>query len=238
MPLIPYPNVPLIAGVPSLPRLATGSQIVRLGIGILSSIIWQAVQADNTWGIFDKSGKALGISNDSGLIASVIQLSSSYQSTVSFAYGKEVRVSDFPIERGSFASFNKVESPAQVTVPLSLSGNDADRNQFLQSIDAATKSTELYDCATPDSIYIDYSITGYNYERAATSGANLLLVNITLQEVRSVSAAFSVSQRKIKQDAAKNPSAEPTIDSGRVQSQNPTDTQSQVIKTKTPWETS
>ena len=55
---------------------------------------------DTQWGIFDQSG-------DPVITADTI---------VEVGYRREYRISDFPVEEGSFASYNKVQTPYDVRV--------------------------------------------------------------------------------------------------------------------------
>ena len=141
-------------------------------------------------------------------------------STNAVEYSKETRVSDFPIEQGGFASYNKVEAPAAPTVTLCLTGSEKNRRTFLDAIDAACKSTDLYSVVTPEVTYIDYSVERYNYQRRNSKGATLLLVEITLKEIRQVSAAYSISD-KGQVDAPQDAGAAPQVDNGKVQAQTP-----------------
>jgi hypothetical protein len=212
MPTIPFPSVPLVAGVPTVVRSAT-STISNPTLSLISGAIWQAVQTESQWGIFDSNGNALvdtGLSGASGIILSSIGMQP-ILSTVGVQYGKETRVSDFPIEQGSFATYNKVELPAEPTVTLSFDGTEDKRANFLNVLDAACKSTGLYSVVTPEVKYINYTITRYSYQRYASHGATLLIVDIALKEVRQVTPKFTSTQN------AKSDNAKPSSNNGIVQ---------------------
>ena len=110
----------------------------------------------STWGIFDSSGDSLFQALNISLISSSTRLS-----TASLEYHKEARVSDFPVEEGSFASYNKVEMPSAPIVVLCLSGSASDRQSFLNKIEAAVQSTGLYSVVTPEVTYINHTIERY-----------------------------------------------------------------------------
>jgi len=212
MPTIPFPRVPMVAGVPIIPRnsLSTVSNPV---VSLLTGAIWQAVQTDGQWGIFDSDGKSLvdtGLSGASGIVLSSLGMQP-ILSTVGVQYGKETRVSDFPVEQGSFASYNKVETPAEPTVTMSFDGSEDKRANFLNVLDAACKSTALYSVVTPEVKYIGYTITRYSYQRYASHGATLLIVDIALREIRQVSAKFTSTEN------AKSDNAKPAASNGIVQ---------------------
>lgn len=222
MPLIPYPNVPNVPGVPALPRLATITPFVAAGQGLLQGLIWRLFQVQTQWGIFDSSGQPLGDpSKFTGLIGAALDSAGlgTTMSTGGVDYSKETRVSDFPVEQGSFASYNKVELPASPLVTLCLTGSENDRRSFLDAIDQATKSTDLYSVVTPEVTYIDYTIERYNYQRRANRGATLLIVELSLKEVRQVSSLLAVSSGLI--NAPKDAGSTPKVDAGKVQAQTP-----------------
>ena len=211
MALIPFPNVPNSPGVPLIPRSPNFPPLAGIGLGVLEGIIWRSFQINSRWGIFDSQGRALG--NPQNLILESIGIGSTL-STASVEFAKETRVSDFPLEKGGFASYNKVELPAEPIVTLNISGSDSARQAFLNDIDKACKSTDLYDVVTPEITYKGYSIERYNYQRKSERGCTLLRVEIGLKEVREVSA-------KLTKAAPKQPSAQPQVDNGKVQAQQP-----------------
>ena len=223
MPLIPFPSVPKLPGVPALPRSAKFPPIVRAGLGLLQGMLWRIFQVQTRWGIWDSKGKPLGDpSKFTGLIGNALEAAGlgSTLSTGSVDYSKETRVSDFPLERGSFASYNKVEQPANPSVTLCLTGSEKNRRTFLEAIDKATKSTDLYSVVTPEVTYVNYSVERYSYSRRSSKGATLLIVDISLREIRQVSAQYTQSN-KGQVDQPKEASATPQADNGKVQPKTP-----------------
>jgi hypothetical protein len=219
MPRIPFPNVPQLPGVPALPRSPNFPTVARAGLGLLQGLLWRIYQVQTRWGIFDVAGNPLGNPAQFGPVADVAGVSATL-STAAVDYSKETRVSDFPLERGSFASYNKVETAAAPTVTLAFTGSEADRRSFLDAIDEACKSVELYSVVTPEVTYINYSIERYNYQRRNAKGATLLIVEISLKEIRQVSALYSQSNKGQVQ-APKDVTATPQADNGKVQAQTP-----------------
>ncbi len=223
MALIPFPNVADSPGVPPLPRSKALPAVAQIAVSLIQGIVYRAFQVQNRWGVYDSKGKPLGDpSQFTGLTGGAIQalgLGGTY-STNSIDFSKETRVSDFPIERGGFVQYNKVEMPANPLVVLCLDSNESGRRQFLEAIDKATLSTDLYSVVTPEVTYINYTIERYNYSRRSDRGATLLMVELTLKEIRQVSALFTVSNRG-QVVAPKNPAATPKADNGKVQAKTP-----------------
>ena len=204
MPTIIYPNVPMVSGVPVINRTTVAPAVTPV-LTILSSALWQAIDTNPQWGIYDSNGKPLtdtGLSGASGVVLSAMGLQP-ILSTVGVDYSKEVRISDFPIEQGSFASYNKVELPAEPLVTMSYDGSIEKRTAFLNALDTATKSTGLYSVVTPEVKYINYSISRYSYSRYANKGLTLIIVNIWLKEIRQVTPQFA-STKNAKSDNAKS----------------------------------
>lgn len=223
MPNIPFPNVPQSPGVPAIPRSPNFPTAVRAGIGLATSAILGIIDSKPRWGVFDSSGQPLGdpsiFTGIIGGIVSGVGLGSTI-STNSVDYSKETRVSDFPIERGSFASYNKAEMPAEPVVTLCLSGTESNRREFLNAIDAACKSTDLYSVITPEVSYIEHSIERYRYERRNSKGAALIMVEISLREIRQVNALYTqVASKQI--DQPQDPGATSQTDNGNVQATTP-----------------
>jgi hypothetical protein len=151
-------------------------------------------------------------------------------SVSSVDYRREGRVSDFPLETGSFATYNKVQLPANPVVVLALDASTNDRSFFLNTLDAATTSTQTFSVVTPEVTYVGYTIDRMNYKRTAIRGANLLIVELSLQEVREVSAAYSTQEINSPQDAG----ATPPESGGRVQPATPATSTLQSIGNQFP----
>lgn len=220
MPLIPFPDVPRVPGVPPLPRSAALPPEVRAALGIAQGALWRVFETQTQWGIFDSKGKALGDPSKFATVpASLLQAAGigATLSTGAVQYSKETKVSDFPIEKGSFADFNKVEIAASPVVTLCFAGSIDERKTFLNSIDAACKSTGLYSVVTPEVIYIEYSIERYDYERRNSNGASLLIVSIGLKEIRQVSAKYATTAIV----SAKDVGAVSSVSGGKVQAATP-----------------
>lgn len=229
---IPYPNVPAYPGVPQLVRpvqeAIAEQPLVAISLGTIESLLGSAFQQAPRWGIFDSEGEQLGLnvvgratalqSIGNTLLDQLTGNSTPVLSTVGFDFLKEMRVSDFPVEQGGFASYNKVELPGTVTCSLAFAGTESDRTAFLAALDAAEKSTGLYSVVTPEVTYVNYTIERYRYSRRAFKGATLLLVDVALKEVRQVSAAYTTVSPIV---SPQNTSATPQVNSGMTQPQAP-----------------
>lgn len=225
---IPYPNVPPYPGVPQLVRSPESAvaavPVLAIGLGTLENILLSVLQQGDRWGIFTASGAQFGVTDNGKLtgkqiIAAIFTQPGPVLSTYSFDFAKETRISDFPLEKGSFASYNKVEQPANPVIVLSLDGSQSDRTHFLNLLTAATLSTDLFSVVTPEVTYVNYSIERFSYHRSAAQGAKLLTINVVLKEIRQVSASFTQVASPI--NAPQNAGATPPVNSGQVQAPTP-----------------
>ena len=171
---IPYtaPSIPLVPGVPSLAAVATG-----LGAGPALAIADQlglgALFGGLSWGIFDDGGNPV-LTGD--CVAEV-------------GYRSESRISDYPVEQGGFASYNKVQLPIVGLVSFMVGGADRDRAAFLKTAQGLQTSLDLYSIVMPEITYPSVNVTGINYRRTSRQGATLLRVEVMFEEVRVTAQA-------------------------------------------------
>jgi len=162
-----------IPNVPKLPRNVGGALIKFGGAALINAVF------GNYWGIFGQNGIPLLLSDN----------------VTSVRHQNTSQVSNAPVERGSFASYNKVGDPFTVTVQMSKgSGGVFARGAFLGLLDTLANSTDLFLVITPEAVYPNMAITGYDYAREASDGARLLKVNIHLAEVRQVEVGAHAAQ--------------------------------------------
>jgi hypothetical protein len=133
-------------------------------------------------------------------------------SIVAVDYKKDWHISDYPIESGSFESYNKVRLPYEARVTMTKGGTEEDRTTFLSTLEQIAASRDLYDVVTPEYTYASANITHFDLnQRRADTGVSLLTVTIWLQEVRiEASSEFTNTSE---------PSAVDQVNVGVVQAQ-------------------
>lgn len=167
MPNIPYPNVPKLPGVPALAR-SNNAQFVGAALTILGEILPLGLFGTK-WGIVDKSGSAVIVPD----------------SFVDFEFREERKIPNYPIEQGSFQSYNKVALPFDCRVTVSCSGNGKMSKQaFLTAVQALLNSLDLVSVVTPNVTYNNCNLVHVDYRREARQGATLILAQLWFQEVR------------------------------------------------------
>jgi hypothetical protein len=215
---IPFPDVPDYPGVPALNRVTNSaiasSPVLSIALGSVQNILLGALQQPSQWGIFDEFGDQFGVAPDSqstlqaitgALLTQLVGGVPTVLSTYDFEYRRETRISDYIIEEGSFASYNKVMLPANPVVTLILQGSQGDGTYLLNALESACASTDLYSVVTPEYVYANYSIERFTYARKATRGVTLYIVEVSLKEIRQTTSAFSNSPIVAPQNAAATP---------------------------------
>lgn len=217
--MVMFPKVPDVPGVPPVARNATntlsGSPSVVGVIGSQSGDFQQMkedgpgvsnVSDAPKWGLFDKNNK-LAITPDSFL---------------GLDRAKDFRVSDYPIEAGGFESYNKVEMPFIGKIKYGKGGTEAERTKFLDEIDKAVKSLDLYTLVTPEKSYSNINVTHWDDRRTVTNGVTMLSPEVWVEEIRNtVTATFSNTQQ---------PEGADPVNNGGVQPQSPTPSQSATLE--------
>jgi hypothetical protein len=203
------PDVPQQSGVPAVFRNPRAIQTI-FAIRLLEADVGTILRSFGPpeWGVF----------NDGGTPALIPD------SIVAVDIRREWRLSDYPVERGGFQSFNKVQLPGDARVRMSVSGA-AVRAPFLDQLDRIAASLDFYTVVTPDAIYPSVNITHYDYRREQRSGASLLQVDLWLQEVR-VTAQTEFTNTKSPEGAANQAG-------GNVQGVDPTPAQAAAVTSPT-----
>lgn len=131
----------------------------------------------DTWAIVNEDGVSIA---DFGSIISV-----------EAQYGGQV-VSE-PVERGSFATYNKTSEPISVYTTAARAGASDELQAVLDALAEVKASTDLYRIITPEQEYTSLSLESYNYKRVREDGANVLIIEMLWIEVKQVETHYTTS---------------------------------------------
>ena len=197
-----FPNVPNLPGVPAIPRAAGGSVAAQAFIGLAASALVSLGESffSPVWDIVDGNGVSLV----------------KFDSMVNLSYNHEHKITDAPVELGQFASFNRVNTPAETKIKLTKSGSDAERYAFLTTLANAAGSTTLYTILMREgNVGMSYNLTTVSFVRSAESGISLISAILTFRQVMVTSVAYSTTQN------AQNPASASPASSGNAQVSTP-----------------
>lgn len=154
----------------------SASLLALAGSEIISSLLWTAAQSPPAWGVFDQNNNQVIFPD----------------SVLEFAYRRRYHVSDFPVQAGSFASYNKVIQPFEIQLRLSKSGTSADRAVFLNSLEQLCASIALYTVVTLDGTYGNCNPDRFEVTRKGANGAFWLTeVDLYFIQIIQVAAQYT-----------------------------------------------
>lgn len=208
-----FPDVPPFPGVPPINR-APGSGLVpsiqRMTSDAPSIAGSSGAQAQSQWGIYESDG-----------VTPVITGGQLVDAVLDVDYDAERDIPDYPIEQGSFESYNKVARPREMVVTVAEGGSKSERTRLLAKVETLLSSTSLYSVVQPERKYSSMNVIRVRYGRR--NGPQLLELELFMKEVRlSAGVAFSNTQNPNDADAANQ---------GNVAQQTPTTAQAAQITT-------
>lgn len=196
-------NVPRVPGVPSV-LFAPGVAQVLNFLTADAVDLFTGAPLQQPWGIYSGGSPVILADN-----------------VVRFDYRQQWAISDFPVEKGAFQSYDKVQIPFDARFQFSAGGSEANKQAFIASIQAVAGDLNLYDVVTPDAIYPSVSITHWSYGQSANNGVGLIVVDIWTLEVRE-----TVNDM---QSATQSPTSASQVNGGTVQPVTATPTQNAAL---------
>jgi hypothetical protein len=100
-------------------------------------------------------------------------------------YEFKTKISTYPIENGSFTSYNKVQEPRIIKIKLAVGGSQRIQT-LIRQLETITTSVDIYDVLVPENTYQNFNIQSVHYTRTSDQGKNLLIVTLDMMEVRQI----------------------------------------------------
>lgn len=170
-----------MASIPGVPNLlnkpATAIPLTLLGNAI--NALWNFLFPGPQWGIFTTGTDQPAVTVDS---------------VVSLDISADAAVSDYPIQTGSFTTYNKVRQPDVFRVELARDDSVQARAEFIAWLDANTTATSTFDVVVPERVWPNATLVSYRIGRRATSGAARILADCIFQQIRELPATYSSSE--------------------------------------------
>ena len=107
-----------------------------------------------------------------------------FDSFVSIEYKQEWAISDYPIERGGFESYNKVQVPFNIRARFASGGTEENRAALLQSVARIAGDLKKYTIVTPEAIYQSCNVQHYDYRRTSSNGVGMIVIDLWLLQIR------------------------------------------------------
>lgn len=147
-------------------------------LAILEGVAIQYLYPVPVWGVFNSSGKKI----------------CEYDTVTAMTFKGSAKVTNAPVQDGSFVSYNKVVDPFITTIRLTKGGKSADVGAFIKALEAAKDTTDLYSVYTPEKNYTGVNIVDVSYSRTAAAGKSMVSVDLVLQEIRTAYATYTTTQ--------------------------------------------
>ncbi|MEN4918188.1 hypothetical protein ABE485_05915 [Achromobacter spanius] len=204
MPFIPFPDAPAVPGVPAIFRETTIPSVSapgRFELGAIPELIFGPPR----WGLYGEDGRQALV----------------FETFLGISFKQGGQVSTVTGEKDRILTSDKVDLPYEATIKLAHSGDKTSRAAMLSELERIVRGTDLYDVATPEFTYPSVNPVKYSYERGEKNGASLLVVELTLLQVRRKPATESSDTKEpsgaTKQSNGQAQASTMKPDSGRAQ---------------------
>jgi hypothetical protein len=203
--------------IPGLPALPGDVVVDELELLVGDALAFLGFSSGPQWGLF--LGGEVAVTADN---------------VASFEFRQDMRLSNFPVEEGSFATYNKVQLPYDVRLQFSTGGSAADRQALIDSVDAVIASVDLFDAVTPEKVYESINPTHQSIRRTSRNGVGMVVIDVYCEEVRVTAAQqFASSQSgtgsQLGVKDPQSPSASPQVSNGTAQPQGLTSAQAALF---------
>ena len=170
-----------MAGIPGFPVLKSG-KIPAPITSVLSSALgslWSALFPGDKWGIFEP-----GKEDGPVMVDSIVEM----------GINGSAETSSYPIESGSFTSYNKVRNPSMLMLRVTKEGRASTRSYITDWLQENLNLPTQWDIVMPEKRYSGYTLVEYRILRGASSGAGMIVADLMMQEVRETQVVYSNSK--------------------------------------------
>lgn len=124
----------------------------------------------------------------------------------------ESQVSDYPVEDGAFAAYNKVKRPGSFDFVLVKTGSDLSRATWLEAIRQQIDVNPLarYNVITPQGIWQSYTITRMSHQTRQDRGSNMLYLELQFSEIPQIETPSFMGENTV------DPTSGAMVDQGRI----------------------
>ena len=159
-----------------------------------------------------------------------------FQSMLEISVNEDSSLPSEPIEQSSFATYNRIIEPLDVKVRLGIQGYPSKLQSVIDRLSEMRKGVEKVTLITPSASYENLMLQGFDYRKDNHSGHNVLLVDLTLKEVREVPTFVTTSSvtepepPAVSADSAADGSCASAEDVGETQTYSPSSSESSTAE--------
>lgn len=121
-----------------------------------------------------------------------------FDSFFGFGYNKANNIVQYPIEQGTFSTYNKQVNPFTLSVTLIKSGLSlpTQKKIFIKKVNEYAEQSKFVDVVTPSGTYLNCTISGVQFQNMPDDGADLIEVKLTISEVRQLPSETVTAVKK------------------------------------------
>lgn len=134
-----------------------------------------------------------------------------FQSFVNLDVTSENPVTRAAVEQGGFVDYNKVTSPTEIGLMLSIQGEPAHLQEVIDQIDELCNGTSLVNIVTPYYEFKNYAMEKYQYSQDNTTGVSVLYFNFSFVQVKQVSTQYTNANLSVQQKRGQQQTTETSI---------------------------
>ena len=122
----------------------------------------------------------------------------SFDCFFAFGYNNQNNVAQYPIEEGSFATYNKQVNPFELDVSLVKNGLNLpfQKRDFINTLKQYADGAKLVDVVTPSGTYLNCTMSGLSFEQSAEEWPDAIKANLTVKEMRFI-VGFNTSVKSL-----------------------------------------
>lgn len=103
----------------------------------------------------------------------------------------EVKITQMPVEGGSFVSYNMVQAPTEINCVLARQGRSDELNVYIDALFEMVNSTDLVSVVTPDREYRNMKLVSLSFDRTIDTGSDVIFAECSFQEVRQITSQYT-----------------------------------------------
>ncbi|MDP4023706.1 hypothetical protein Q8W71_13805 [Methylobacterium sp. NEAU 140] len=209
-------NVPDAPGVPAVLFAATAGLPIALAVADAVGLPFLPF-TQQQWGLFRSGAPAV--------VADTV---------LGFEYKSDFLLSDYPLERGGFETYDKVNAPDGVRLRYVAGGSLASRTALLQSCKAVVGTLDIFDAVTPEFVHRSVNVIHMDYRRTSRDGLGMLQIDLICQEVRISRGRTTTTDPSATGETGDTaaPSGADQVNGGQVQATDATSGQISTVGTQ------
>lgn len=160
-----------------------------------------------------------------------------FSSMQEFSAEKSSRLPDEPIEKGSFATYNRIIEPRAITCRLAVEGSASKLQSAIDHLTTLCENDEKITLTTPEQNYPNMMLESFDYRRDAQNGRGILYVDLRFKEIREVQSAQTTTSveeaEPIDAEDAEDGSVCDDIDDGEMQGVDASEAETEAADNRT-----